>query len=55
VIFHVHDELIVEVPKEQAETAKQKILAEMARSPKWAPNLPVEAEATTAEKYSQAK
>jgi len=55
VIFHVHDELIVEVPKEQADKAKQQILAAMARSPKWAPNLPVEAEATAAEKYSQAK
>ena len=55
VVFHVHDELVVEVPKEQGDEAKQQILAAMARSPKWARNLPVEAEATTAEKYSQAK
>jgi DNA polymerase len=55
VIFHVHDELIVEVPKEQAETAKQQILAEMAKSPRWAPTLPVEAEAIIADKYSKAK
>ena len=55
VIFHVHDELIVEVPKEKADEAKQQILSIMARSPKWAKHLPVEAEATIAEKYSQAK
>ena len=55
VIFHVHDELIVEVPKEKADEAKEQILSIMARSPKWAKHLPVEAEATIAEKYSQAK
>lgn len=55
VIFHVHDELIVEVPEQDAEKAKTEILAVMARSPKWAPNLPVQAEATVAKKYSEAK
>jgi DNA polymerase I-like protein with 3'-5' exonuclease and polymerase domains len=55
VIFHVHDELIVEVPEDQAEQAKQQILSIMARSPHWAPALPVEAEATVADRYSKAK
>lgn len=55
VIFHVHDELIVEVPQQDAEKAKNEILSVMARSPKWAPNLPVQAEATVATKYSEAK
>jgi DNA polymerase I-like protein with 3'-5' exonuclease and polymerase domains len=55
VIFHVHDELIVEVPESRAEQAKNEILAVMARSPKWAPTLPVQAEATIADRYSKAK
>lgn len=55
VIFHVHDELIVEVAEQDAEKAKTEILAVMARSPRWAPNLPVQAEATIAKKYSEAK
>ena len=55
VIFHVHDELIVEVPEADAEQAKEHILAIMAQSPSWAPGLPVEAEATIAERYSKAK
>lgn len=55
VIFHVHDELIVEVPESEAEQAKEHILSIMAKSPQWAPGLPVEAEATIAERYSKAK
>jgi DNA polymerase bacteriophage-type len=55
VVFHVHDELIVEVPEPEAEKAKEEILAIMARSPSWAKSLPIEAEATTAKKYSEAK
>jgi DNA polymerase len=55
VLFHVHDELIVEVPKEKADAAKEDILRIMAIPPKWAPSLPVEAEATIAERYSEAK
>lgn len=55
VIFHVHDELIVEVPEQDAEKAKNEILSVMARSPKWATKLPVQAEATVAKKYSEAK
>ena len=55
VIFHVHDELIVEVPKKSEEEAKMQILSLMAKSPTWAPNLPVEAEATVADRYSKAK
>lgn len=55
VIFHVHDELVLEVPKHKADTAKEDVLNIMSRSPSWAKNLPVEAEATIADKYSKAK
>jgi len=55
VIFHVHDELVVEVPEQEALQAKEEILRLMGTSPSWAPDLPVEAEATIADKYSKAK
>lgn len=55
VVFHVHDELVVEVPEPKAEEAKESILSVMAKSPKWAPSLPVQAEATIAKRYSEAK
>lgn len=55
IIFHVHDELIVEVPKHKAEAAKEDIERIMGIPPKWAKTLPVAAEATIAERYSEAK
>lgn len=55
IVLHVHDELVVEVREDEAEKAKQNILAIMSRSPEWGPSLPIEAEATIAKKYSQAK
>lgn len=55
VVFHVHDELVVEVPENEAEAAKEKILALMGKSPSWAPNLPVAAEAHIATQYSKMK
>lgn len=55
IIFHVHDELVSEVDSRYAEEAKDEILSLMGTPPKWAPSLPVEAEATIAGKYSDAK
>lgn len=39
VIFHVHDELICEVPAEEAEEKLKSMQERMARSPEWAPGL----------------
>lgn len=39
IVMHIHDEMVVEVPKEQADTALQDILAIMARGIDWAPGL----------------
>jgi hypothetical protein len=55
IIFHVHDELVSEVDARFAEEAKDDILRLMGTPPKWAPSLPVEAEAHIAQKYSEAK
>jgi hypothetical protein len=45
VVFHVHDEVIVEVPKEQAEEAEQRILEIMRTTPDWLAGCPVNAKA----------
>ncbi len=42
--FHVHDELIAEVPVEQAEKAYEDIIEIMSTPPEWMSTLPVEAE-----------
>jgi DNA polymerase len=43
VVFHVHDEVIVEVPKEQASEAEQRILEIMSTTPEWLEDCPVAA------------
>ena len=53
VLWHVHDEVIVEVPKKIAEAAKQQILTLMSTPPSWAPELPIEAEATIEDCYKK--
>jgi DNA polymerase len=55
VLFHVHDELIVELDEDGAEEAKLDIERIMGIHPTWAPTLPVAAEATLADSYDQAK
>jgi DNA polymerase len=39
IVMHIHDEMVVEVPKEQADTALKDILTVMARGVDWAPGL----------------
>lgn len=39
IVMHIHDEMVVEVPADQAETALSDILAVMARGIDWAPGL----------------
>ena len=55
VLFHVHDELIVELEASKAEAAKLDIERIMGIHPTWAPTLPVAAEAILADSYDQAK
>jgi hypothetical protein len=53
VVFHVHDEVIVEVPKEQAEEAKRRILEIMRTTPDWLSGCPVDAEAGIFNHYTK--
>jgi DNA polymerase len=51
VLFHVHDEVIVEVPVAQAEAAKTEIERLMSICPQWLEGCPLGAEAIVAEHY----
>ncbi len=53
IVFHVHDEVIVEVPAAHAEEAREQILAIMSTTPDWLDGCPVEAEATIHKHYTK--
>jgi hypothetical protein len=50
-IFHVHDSLILEVLRTQAESIKKWLQCEMERPPEWAPDLLLVAEPEIIERY----
>jgi DNA polymerase bacteriophage-type len=49
----IHDELVLCVPEDQAEAAKQAAEREMSRTPAWAPGLPLGAECKIASLYGK--
>ena len=53
VVMHVHDEIIAEVPADEAEAALATITREMSTPPAWMPELPVACEARIAEVYGK--
>jgi DNA polymerase len=53
IVFHVHDEVIVEVPREQAEEAEQRILEIMRTTPDWLSGCPVAAESKILNRYTK--
>lgn len=55
VVHMVHDEVIVVVPDDEAETVKHKMEEIMSTPPKWAPSLPVSCEAGLGKTYGEAK
>lgn len=44
VVFHVHDEVVIEAPEETAGEALEKVISIMSQRPSWAPDLPLSAE-----------
>jgi DNA polymerase len=53
VVMHVHDEVIAEVPADEADAALSIITREMSTPPFWMPALPVACEARIAEVYGK--
>lgn len=53
VVAHVHDEIVMEVPKAQSEAAMENLRTLMTTVPKWAKGLPLAAEPVTMERYGK--
>lgn len=53
IIFHVHDEIVVEEPEETADECLQYMEQQMAVSPLWAPDLPLSGEGYISDFYKK--
>jgi DNA polymerase len=53
IILHVHDEIVCEVPEDEAESALAKIIEIMSTPPAWIPDIPVSAEGEILDFYSK--
>ncbi len=53
IIMHVHDELVCEVPDDQAEDSLKRVLEIMHTPPDWIPDIPVAAEGTLTPYYTK--
>lgn len=51
VVFHIHDEVVCEVPREQA--SLQKVVDIMGENPAWAPDLPLAADGWTGDFFTK--
>lgn len=52
-VLHVHDEVVLEVPKKQADQVLADVLGMMSKPPKWAPTLPVKGAGAVMERYGK--
>lgn len=55
VVMHTHDEIVVETPEGDVDTADALLLQVMTAKPDWAPGLPIAAEPTICEWYTKTK
>jgi DNA polymerase I-like protein with 3'-5' exonuclease and polymerase domains len=53
VVLHVHDEIVLEVKKEDAATAAQDLETVMCSAPAWAEGLPLAVGVSTLERYGK--
>lgn len=53
VVLHIHDEIVLEVPEEDAEAAAVRLVQTMCTPPPWATGLPLNAEVAIMERYGK--
>jgi DNA polymerase len=53
IIFHVHDEVVLEVPEETANVDLQRVIEIMSTPPDWIPDIPLSAEGSILTKYTK--
>ena len=52
-VLHCHDEVVLEVPRPQAEARAEELMRVMCTPPEWAPGLPLNAEVKIMERYGK--
>lgn len=53
IIFHVHDEVVIEVKEDDAKEALDLVIKEMRTPPKWLPDIPLDAEGKILDRYEK--
>jgi DNA polymerase len=53
VVLHIHDEIVLEVPEEDAEAAAARLVQTMCTPPPWASGLPLNAEVAIMDRYGK--
>jgi DNA polymerase len=53
VVLHIHDEIVLEVPEDEAEAAAERLVQIMCEPPPWAEGLPLNAEVAIMERYGK--
>ena len=53
VIFHVHDEVVIEADKEDAENVLEDVIKIMSTPPVWLPDIPLDAEGKVLTQYEK--
>ena len=53
VVLHIHDEIVLEVPEDEAEAAAARLVQIMCEPPPWASGLPLNAEVAVMERYGK--
>jgi DNA polymerase len=53
VVLHIHDEIVLEVPEDDAEAAAERLVRIMCEPPPWAAGLPLNAEVAIMERYGK--
>jgi DNA polymerase len=53
IIFHVHDEVVLEVPEETAQVDLQRVIDIMSTPPEWIPDIPLAAEGSILNRYTK--
>ena len=53
IIFHVHDEFIIEVDEDNSEKTLEDVIESMSRAPDWIPDIPLAAEGKILSRYEK--
>ena len=53
ILFHVHDEFIIETKEEEANQTLEKVIQVMSEAPKWISDIPLSADGKVVSRYEK--